>query len=957
MSLHTPVRKALIVLEQSQHHERWVDPALAAFVLFSADALAHLRLTPFGFFLGWSGWILSVLATEWLNARHVIPVRLIQLAKFLLPVLWLAAITPALRYELTLAQILYLGAAAFVLTSFFRRWLRVAVLERGSRAAEALRILGIGGAAIWVTLPVFTDRHIGGVDAAWYANVLADFIQQWRQGVFPIFVGQGELAFNGGVHPYRSGPYYQYLAGLWDVLTFRALSVSALQHLTVLTSALSAGLGMYLAFTRLVPTRRGIAAAVAVIFVCSPAVLAPLYLSDQYMTYLAMGVVPVALYGNFALIRDGSLRAAAWLAVGLSLIWLAHPPQAILCCLATAVLQAGRLLFFGETWRDWRIVGVAAAIFAVLSLYYFVSMAEVPSPMEPSQAIAAVQISGAFIALLGLVRGPIWGQSWAFVVLLVGLAVLRVCESTWMWVFVAASAVAGVLSWQLKSKEHFNRTEDSWWIALTALIVAGFCVPLIGGMPTTTRNEDALSILNQSTPGFPGFFGMLGSTPFSGFSYQPGWGTWFLAFGVVMAALWQRHRASRLLMPVLILFAVSCIRIPILSSYWVLSQPRALVETLSFPLPHRLFPSFVAFACMGGFLWLVELPLRSRRAINALAAVLGLLMVWSVAQSRFLTHVGVSRTASRAETARLLRPDNVNLGAYGYDLMRVPHYVSHGKMDPRLESRLHGREQSFEVGPDEIAWRMEKAEQITHVLTSQVDPTAPTWLNLQPMISLVPGEHVLLRFEFLPKNYDGFLILKGAHLYHEYRLPDSGWPKAFGVGGSQSKVISLWNGGDSTEDVRLYFSRSGLQTADFGDFGRVVVSHYKPELSPIRTLSLIPYRVEVEVTDAAWLETPRAFLPGYRARVDGKTVPVTESRDLLARLPVEAGVHRIEMEFVGTPLLRTAWWISATAWALLIVLGWRKGRRPTPWVVKSRGRVVKPDSRKRVGAAVTMNRR
>ena len=61
-------------------------------------------------------------------------------------------------------------------------------------------------AALAVMAPFFTSRIIGGVDARWYAYMLADYIEQVRGGRVLVTVGQGPFAWNGAVHLFRSAP-------------------------------------------------------------------------------------------------------------------------------------------------------------------------------------------------------------------------------------------------------------------------------------------------------------------------------------------------------------------------------------------------------------------------------------------------------------------------------------------------------------------------------------------------------------------------------------------------------------------------------------------------------------------------------------------------------------------------------------------------------------------------------
>jgi hypothetical protein len=203
-------------------------------------------------------------------------------------------------------------------------------------------------------------------------------------------------------------------------------------------------------------------------------------------------------------------------------------------------------------------------------------------------------------------------------------------------------------------------------------------------------------------------------------------------------------------------------------------------------------------------------------------------------------------------------------------------------------------------------------------MTATVEPTAPAWLNLAPRLTLAPGEHVLVRFEFLPKDYSGWLIIRSQHTYREYQLPDAGWRHAFGTGRERSKTLSLWNSGDTPEELSFSFQRPAA-SGEFGDFARIFVSPYRPELSPVRTISLRPYRVEADLPTPGWLETPRAYLPGYVARVNGREVEPSLSPRWLMRVPLEAGRQVVELDYRGTFLFRLTWWISTAAWAGVLV--------------------------------------
>ena len=124
---------------------------------------------------------------------------------------------------------------------------------RGDRRAEVARLLLLAAVATWLLHPFATTRQIGAGDALWYANMLADFVTQLRAGVFPIFVGQTDYAFNGAVYPLRVAPFYQHLAGVLDLLTGRQLGIFALQHLCVLVVGYAGIFSSYLALNALAP--------------------------------------------------------------------------------------------------------------------------------------------------------------------------------------------------------------------------------------------------------------------------------------------------------------------------------------------------------------------------------------------------------------------------------------------------------------------------------------------------------------------------------------------------------------------------------------------------------------------------------------------------------------------------------------------------------------------------------
>lgn len=797
-----------------------------------------------------------------------------------------------------------------MLTLTGRIWLERVQRKGGNRLAESVRLTVIIGVAVGVMLPFFSDRLIGGVDARWYAYMLKDYLDQLRSGVFPVLIGQGEFAYNGGVHPFRSAPVYLWCAGVWDVLTFRSLSVMALQHLTVITSALAGALGMYAAIEMLAPSRRWLAMGVAVIYVTSPAFLGPIYFADQYMTYMTLGALPLLLYGNARMFVQEGRAGWPWLAVGLAAVWFCHPPVAILSTLITFLIQGGALLLTRAPGRHaWPLLR-AAGLFVLLAGHYFVAMREVPSPFQPSVLLMVMQLAGGVCALVGLVRGVIWGERWGWLALAAGGAILWWTQQAWVLTLVIATAVMMAAAGLMRYRRWCDPVEHAWELVAGGTLFAFILSQLLWWKPYPTYSADTLGLLKNNAAAWTQYLRPM--TDGMG-SIQPGWGVLFLLLILAWGALGGGALRSKLFLGAVFLLGASCFKFPGLSEFWLAHLPRALAEMAGLPLVNRLIPPFTAFACVGGAIALTELS--GKKAMRDRIVLAALLLVAGVQASYAWPYLrrGWAVTHTRLDTANQFRTENAVLDRFAYDLMMMPGYVSNGKTDPRLEGRLFVHNQEVRIGPDEVANRMEAIEVREFLMTTTVEPTGPAWLNLEPVLTLAPGEHLLLRFEFLPKDYTGWLMLRSANIYREYSLPDSGWRDAFGVGKERSKTISLWNSGTVTEEVRMTFLRPAAG-GDFGDFGRLFVSHYRPERAPVRVRSLQPYRVDVTMPAPGWLESPRAYLPGYVAKVDGRAVEPDLSPRWLVRVPLDAGTHSVELEYRGTLIFRLTWWLSAAAW-------------------------------------------
>ncbi|MEI8088730.1 MAG: hypothetical protein WCG63_03960 [Opitutaceae bacterium] len=895
-------------------------------VWFGMNELTSLQLNHaewFGVLLAWfiiwciGTWIRAI-SGRWYWLGNVVP--------WLVNGALLYTINSALSHRLSYGQQIYAIVIMNSAALAWRFWLGWRVRCGAEPVAEPLRVLLVAALPLFALAPFFSDQLMGGTDARWYAYMLRDYIDQLRTGVFPVFIGQGEFAWNGGVHLFRSAPFYMSLAGLCDQLTMRSLNALALQHLTVLSTGLLGALGFYAAASALLPARRWLAAIFAALYVTTPAWLGVLYCSDAYMTYMALAVLPALLYGNAKslLSEDGS--GYDWLSLGLGLVWMCHPPMAMIATLATVLLQGGSLIFGRVPVIRWRNGLIGVLVFFGLVAYYFIGMGELPNaPGFGRQDI--LQIAGFLVALTGLSNALVLARSrWWFLAVLVGAGLASQGSPPWTWWILAMSMILGLLVALQRWRRWVFSGDLACVIMFGALLAGAAIVQGFIGAEYPTRNLSTLTGLSINHSHALDFFRPVRADLSNEGNFQPGPGSW-LALLVLAWAFFRRGAvAVKLFFIVGILPFFALVRIPLLSDFLLSYVPNGLVPIISFTMPIRILPMMSAFLLMGGVVYFAALPaghsnaLRHRLLLGLFAATLAL-GIWQV---KFYISRGGAITNSRTRSEDQFRPENFLLERFSYDLLPHPEYLSHGVTDPWLQARILDSHEQVVIGPDETARLMEK----THVekvrLTAKQDASYPAWIHLAPDIVIKPGERILLRFEFDPKiNYAGWLIWTAVHGYREYHLPQSGLALGFGTQTLNSRVISLCNSTDQPAIYHLSMSKeSGNSVSgENGFFADVAQSHYDPAEAQIRVDSLQPYRVTTNLPHSGWIETSRVWLPGYAAFLDGQRIEVRASQRGLLMVAVQSGTHQLELRYVGTTKLWIALWVSGLTMLFWVI--WR----------------------------------
>lgn len=309
-------------------------------------------------------------------------------------------------------------------------------------------------------------------------------------------------------------------------------------------------------------------------------------------------------------------------------------------------------------------------------------------------------------------------------------------------------------------------------------------------------------------------------------------------------------------------------------------------------------------------------PRRLGRIVG-FAAVVALLAGWTGWQAwQFIDH-GFHSHHSPQETARMHRPSNRAL-LLAYVQLDLPETYHAGPRDPELELRLLG----FRGGPRVLADNsapaaapLIKAEGILRV---DGDAVGDNW-PLTPALQLEPGKRYRLHVDFLTPPFDGLLFISGPQLFRQLMMTDPLSKRGFGMLPGQSRTLPLWVDGPARETVKLSLVPGRKNVPPVTEFARFRLEEVEPARLPMHLLSLSPsLRCQVDAPEAGWLETPRAFIAGYTATVDGRQVYPRKGPDGLTLIPVPAGRHEVELRYEPLPILRRAAWISLTGWALLV---------------------------------------
>ena len=285
------------------------------------------------------------------------------------------------------------------------------------------------------------------------------------------------------------------------------------------------------------------------------------------------------------------------------------------------------------------------------------------------------------------------------------------------------------------------------------------------------------------------------------------------------------------------------------------------------------------------------------------------MLAWAGWQADVIRELAHHQTHSMTETDRALMPENVNVSAYCYQQLPArPAYFIHGVTDPEMQLRLLDPSTGELVESNLHVVELTATDPWLSLDLKQTENPV-LWRSVHPF-TLRPGRRYLLTFDFSSDDrVAGILRLTGQSMQRVYALPEAGDAKGFGIGAGHEKSIAVWTSQSTPETVRLEFINQEADSA--GPLrGRVRLSQIDADQLPVRLESLIPFRSRLRLKQPSLLETPRMYVPGWRAVLDGKEAPVERSREGLVAIKVPAGESRVTLSYHAPLRVRASFWTS-----------------------------------------------
>jgi hypothetical protein len=405
-----------------------------------------------------------------------------------------------------------------------------------------------------------------------------------------------------------------------------------------------------------------------------------------------------------------------------------------------------------------------------------------------------------------------------------------------------------------------------------------------------------------------------------------------------------RIRAAALSSMVVALLLSLTLPVPGLTRWAWHHIPALAVELTSLWPMQRVYLVAVPFALFGTAL---VLPWRGTSARHrwigrgAVAAA----AFWTVYEAKPFIGRGFGDRWHLSTSQGAYRPSNLELTVTSYAFFGLPPTYVNGVVDPQYEFRF------LRGGLAEIGSPFDAPVTTAPVVDrGALKAGRPTRLTLQP------GRRYLLTFSFLTPPVSGNLEFVGPLIHRIYGLPSAGSAKGFGMLEGQPRSISVWTDGDRPELIEVHLNVSGAQVAPGRDFANYTLQEVRPSDLPIRLTGLLPLHFTVEAPGSGCtVETPREFLYGYEATVNGRRVTPLISPDRQVMVPVPPGHSDVVLRYRGPTVVLASFWLSGVCWLGFFAWalgGSRVSSRPFVAAARPAGRALRFGWRHRTATCV-----
>jgi hypothetical protein len=503
--------------------------------------------------------------------------------------------------------------------------------------------------------------------------------------------------------------------------------------------------------------------------------------------------------------------------------------------------------------------------------------------------------------------------------------------------------LAGALltRWILLRREPRQAALEAAKLLLVFVPLAAFVFISVLSLETGEKLASVRAITRSIDGSFPGT--LLPISPLAALDSDYQVGLSVLVFGVIAVVAWYRQPdpTGTFLVGGMLGLLVLLFPVPGVTT-WIWNQLPQLVLEATYNWPMQRLTVIALALSVTAIAWALARWSSQRPLPVAVIIALWIGVAWSHWEAR--RFVGRATTnmvpATRADSK--LDPHNATITRYSFfQLTNAPHYFSHGYVDPALTPRLLSADGKNVVESNRAA--VERRAPVTSTPLSGTLDIAGA-VSLRPLLSLSPGVRHYLSVEWQGPTAEikGTLSTYAQTIDRVYWLPDSAFGsvftttnESFGIGKQHAAGFSMWTTNPEPEQVEIRFTYLPKPTTPPPThFLTLHDRTYTAEDLPIKLHSLVPLRVSaVSPEGGSLLETPRMFVDGYAAKVNGRQVDVVITRDRLVGVPLPAGPVEVELTYEGTALLRGSYAVALLGWILVLAIPaivWVRRRRSAP---------------------------